>query len=502
MSFGIYPVESGDVEAIAQELDAVFATDQDGPTKGVVRFVPNRRLKSILVISSRPQYLSKAEGWLRRIELVGRNAERQVHVYHIQHRPAAELATLLQKVYSAQDGGRSVTSSALRPSVSAVTSSGPSDGLSSRSGSFGNGPLTAPVGGQPQPDSGAAGFGSSQPDASLGAASTDVPPGSAPTSGDRASGIAVVADDNNNSLIITATAAEYNRIRRILERIDVLPNQVLLEATIAEVRLSDDLKMGLRWFFQSGKSKLAFTDSAIVDPATPVTLPNITPNFPGFSTFFNTPNVQVVLNALSTITDVNIVSSPTLTVVDNKKATLQVGDEVPVATASAVATIGNNAPIVNAISFRSTGIVLNITPRISDNGRVLLEIEQEASDVVPTTTSTLDSPTIQQRRIKTTVSVNDGEGIVLGGMIQDRATNTRNQVPLVGQIPVVGNLFKNKDDEIRRTELLIAITPRVIKDTGQMRAITDEFRDKMNMSTRPQRQAPPDRREQIDRVLR
>jgi general secretion pathway protein D len=232
-------------------------------------------------------------------------------------------------------------------------------------------------------------------------------------------------------------------------------------------------------------------------------IPNaVTPAFPGFSSFFNTPNVQVVLNALSTITDVNIVSSPTLMVLDNKRATLQVGDEVPIVTQSAVAVQVPGAPIVNSVNMRNTGIILNITPRISDGGRVLLDIEQEVSTAVTTTTSGIASPTIQQRRIKTTVSVDDGNCIVLGGLIQDKATNTRNQTPLVGEIPILGNLFKQKDDNITRVELLIAITPKIVRDNGQIRAIAAEFRDKINLTTRPQRQAPPDRREQLDRVLR
>ena len=148
-------------------------------------------------------------------------------------------------------------------------------------------------------------------------------------------------------------------MRQILERIDVTPNQVLLEATIAEVRLNDDLKMGVRWFFQMGNHQLKLTDSAAGCRG---------PAFPGFSYFFSTPNVQVVLNALSTITDVNIVSSPTLMVIDNKRATLQVGNEVPIATQSAVAVLTPGSPIVNSVTYRSTGIVLNITPRIDDSG--------------------------------------------------------------------------------------------------------------------------------------
>lgn len=483
MSFGLFSIETGDPEAIAQELDTVFANDPANPGKGMVRFIPNRRLKAVLVITPRAEYLKKAETWLRRLDMVGKATEKQVHVYHIQHRPAAELAQLLQKVYGQQEPTRGTnvrstgvtiinspetaprpTPFQVAPGVPATTSATP----------LPTPEVTQPIGTDPSV--------APRPGAVVGAVIDD-----------RFTGIAIVPDETNNALIITATSQEYRRVRQILERIDVMPNQVLLEATIAEVRLTDDLSMGLRWFFQMGNHQLKLTDS---------TAGAVLPIAPGFSSFFSTPNVGVVLNALSTITDVNVVSSPTIMVLDNKRATLQVGDEVPVATQSAVSVLGAGAPIVNSVSFRNTGIILNITPRINDSGRVLLDIEQEVSDVVATTTSKIDSPTIQQRRIKTTVSVNDGEGIVLGGLIQDKATNTRGQVPLAGEIPVLGNLFKKKDDLINRTELLVAITPRVVKDSRHIRAITEEFRDKINFTTRPQRAAPPDRREQVDRVLR
>jgi general secretion pathway protein D len=490
MSFGLFPVESGDPDAIAQELDTVFANDRDGPTKGIIRFIPNRRLKSILVISSRPEYLRKAETWLGRIDVATRATVKQVFVYPIRNRPAIELAQLLQKIYGSQDQARAgvAASAASRPPGSTVIAPGPfPDALVLRPGLQPMPPPAAP-GGTPPPAG-----PTPETDAAQAPATAATTTGAIGPQDDRASGIAVVADEANNSLVITATAQEYRRLRQILDQIDVSPNQVLLEATIAEVRLNDDLKMGVRWFFQMGNHQLKLTDS---------TLGAVTPVFPGFSHFLNTPNVQVVFNALSSITDINIISSPTLMVLDNKKATLQVGNEVPIATQSAVAVLTPGSPIVNSITYRSTGIVLNITPRIGDRGRILLEVEQEASDVVQTNTSTIDSPTIQQRRIKTTVAVNDGEGLILGGMIQDRADNQRDQIPLIGQVPVLGNLFKNKGDLITRTELLVAITPRIVKDSAQVRAITEEFRAKINLTTRPQRQAPPDRREQVDRVFR
>jgi general secretion pathway protein D len=472
MSFGIYPVETADPEAVAQELDTVFANDRDSPTKGIVRFVPNRRLKSVLVISSRPEYLRRAQVWLRRFDLATRATAKQVYVYPVRSRSAGELEKLLAKVYGAQDPTKlaakasAVPPPSLAPPPASLTAPAPVAPPSAAS------PGQESDIGQPPP------IGSPLPDA---------------PKDDRSPAVAIVADEANNSLIITATAAEYRRVRQILDRIDIAPSQVLLEATIAEVRLNDDLKMGVRWFFQAGNHQLKFTDS---------TLGAISPTFPGFSNFYNVPNVQMVFNALSAVTDINIVSSPTLMVLDNKKATLQVGNEVPVATQSAVAVLTPGSPIVNSITYRSTGIVLNITPRIGEGGRVLLDVEQEASDVVATESSGIDSPTIQQRRIKTTVAVADGEGVVLGGMIQDRADNKRDQIPLIGQVPVFGTLFKNKTDQIARTELLVAITPRIVKDAAQSRGITEEFRARINLTTRPQRDGPPDRREQVDRIIR
>jgi len=503
MSFAILPVESADPEAIAAELDTVFANDRSSPSKGKVKFVPNRRLKAVLVMSTQPQYIAAAQKWVKRLDLVGAEAEDQVHVYRVQHRPVGELAVLLRRIYAAQsEQGGAGRGGALPGRASATITTGessagqpvgeaqgiaPADsnepriippftpfpvvtpGANARAAqpTLGGDPTAAAV--QPRPTTGSPGF-----------------------SDDRRSGVQVVADDTNNSLVITARPREFQRIKRVLAELDVPSTQVLLEATIAEVTLNDQLRFGLRWFFQNGKSSATLTDlaSGVVQP-----------RFPGFSYFLNLSNIQVALNALSDVTKVNIVSSPSMMTTDNKRAVLQIGDEVPVATQSAVSITAPGAPIVNSISFRSTGVILAITPRVSETGHVTLEIEQEVSEVAATTSSSINSPTIQQRRIKTQVVVASGETVVLAGFMQDRAEKGVNQVPLLGNIPVVGNLFKDKADQIRRTELLIAITPQIIKDGSQLRGIAAEFRDRINFTTRPQRQAPPDRRENFDRVL-
>lgn len=517
MSFGLFPIETADPEAIAGELDTIFANDKESPTKGIVRFIGNKRLKSVLVISARPEFMQKAAAWIKRIDKAAKATDKQVHVYHVQHRPANEVATLLQKVYST--GQRGSTTSTTSSSSSTRSTTG-SDG-----GGFGSTSLGSTTG---LGTGGASGFGSSGAQSVTpavapgfgGAASTPPAPspqpvaasdqiitGSVGASGgaqlppdDRSSGVSVVADEQNNTIVVTATASEYRRIRTILQAIDSSPKQVLIEATLAEVTLNDELKMGVRWFFGKGANSASQTD-AVGTSFGPLTgaAANL---LPGFSYVFNSMNIKAVINALSTVSDVNIISSPTLMVTENKKATLQVGNDVPVLTQTAVGIQNVGAPIVNSVTYRSTGVILNITPRVANDGRVLLDIEQESSDIAGGLATGIQSPSFVQRKVKTTVTVRDGETIILAGFIQDRAQRDRSQMPLVGNIPVLGNLFKTKDDKIDRTELLISITPNVVRDDSQIAAVTSEFRDSLNLSTRPQRKTAPDHREQFDRITR
>jgi general secretion pathway protein D len=186
-----------------------------------------------------------------------------------------------------------------------------------------------------------------------------------------------------------------------------------------------------------------------------------------------------VLNALTAITQVKVISSPELLVLDNGTAHLEVGDQVPIATQSAVSVISPGAPVVNSVDYRDTGVILNITPRVSSSGLVLLDIDQEVSDVVKTTSSNIDSPTIQQRRIESSVAVNTGETIALGGLIQDHQSNTVTGIPVLSNIPILGNLFKSTDNEHNRTELLVLLSPKVIKNTSDARLATNELRQRL-----------------------
>jgi general secretion pathway protein D len=291
-----------------------------------------------------------------------------------------------------------------------------------------------------------------------------------------------------HTLVIQTMPTEYQRILRILRRLDVAGTQIMIEASIAEVTLTDELKFGVKWFFEKGHHSFTFTDAASGAVASA---------FPGFSYFLSASNINVALDALSNVTKVHVISTPNVTVMDNKTAMLQVGDQVPIQTQAAQATSSLGAPILSSIQMIDTGVILAVTPHVNDNGRVLLDIEQEVSTATPTTTSGIDSPTIQQRRVRTTVSVADGEGVALGGLIQERNTVGRNSVPVLGDIPVLGNAFGTKDDQINRTELLIIIRPRVVRDSEDARRATDEYRSRIK-SEAPRSQMG---RSKIDRDL-
>jgi general secretion pathway protein D len=255
-----------------------------------------------------------------------------------------------------------------------------------------------------------------------------------------------------------------------LRRLDILPLQVLIEATIAEVALNDALEYGLQWAFESGDFSANSTNNV---------LGAVAQSFPGFNLVLDTSDVRVVLSALAEVTDVEVVSSPQLMVLDNQTARLQVGDQVPISTQSSVSTLDPDAPIVNTISMFDTGVILEVTPRVNASGLVTLDIALDVSDAIPTETSGIDSPTIQQRSIRSIVSVQSGETVALGGLIRERSTESVTGIPILMDIPILGNLFKTTGRDAQRTELLVLITPRVVRGASEARAVTDELRRRL-----------------------
>jgi general secretion pathway protein D len=487
MSFALFPVKTAEPEVIAKELETVFGLDKEGPLKGVVRILPNARLNSVLVMSSRPAHLDTARTWIERFERLAERKEEQVYTYKAQNRPAAELANLLQKILSTDEQPPTAApagGTAPRFEPATAVSSAPS-GRDPRMSA-----IPTSVGGRPASGL-ATGGGSSR----MVAAPQARGPAEAGQTGAafRAGGSKVVVDEQKHALVIQTVPPEYDRILRILRRLDVVATQVMLEAAIAEVTLTDELKFGLKWFFEKRHNNFTFTDAASG---------LVSSTFPGFSYFLSMNNMSVVLDAVASLTKVNVVSAPTLTVMDGRTAMLQVGDQVPIITQTAQSVINPDAPAVNTVQMRDTGVILSVTPSVSDTGRVLLDIEQEVSNVARTTSSGIDSPTIQQRRVKTTVTVMDGEAVALGGLIQERDTVNKTQVPFLGDLPLLGSAFRTKTDGIDRTELLIIIRPRALRDTEEAARATEEYRSRLNLEA-PRSQTGRSKLERdIDRAVR
>src|SRR5262249_41686390 len=275
------------------------------------------------------------------------------------------------------------------------------------------------------------------------------------TQGADAKGPQIIADRTNSSLIVVATEAEYAIIEAAIRKLDLQPLQVMIEATIAEVTLNDSLQYGTQFYLSNnlGQATLsnAQTGQTILDPSDPVTngqlFPGtLAPSFPGLALARTIGRAQIALQALKKITDVQIISAPSLMIQDKQQARLQVGDLVPTITQTATSVVAGDSPIVNNVEYQATGVILTVTPRINAGGLVTLEIEQEVSDVVPTTTSTINSPTFQQRKIKTQVVVQDGETISLAGLISDRKTKANSGIPVLQELPVLGALFSTHDN--------------------------------------------------------
>jgi general secretion pathway protein D len=473
MSFAVVPVKTPQPEKMVDELKAIFASDKEGPLKGRVRFIANTRLGAILVVTSQPSYLPRAQTWIRRLDAKANGAERQLHVYQVQNRPATELASVLQSMFSnemkvVRSPTRNVSPRSRQVSLAGDTGRAPGPSGSDPNVQNGLGRSGSPGGGDLQSLARAL-------NNELETPSADPADAAAPSSTGSVAEppLKIVADETKNSLLIMADDRDYQRVLRVIQGLDVVASQVLIEAVIAEVTLNDDLQYGLQWQLAKSGTPTASFSNALTG--------GVAAAFPGFNYAINTANIAATLSALNALTHVNVISTPSLMVLDNKTARLQIGDQVPITTQTATSTVTANTAIVNSITMQDTGVILSVTPLINESGRVQLEIEQEVSSVVKTTTSNIDSPTIQQRRVKTTVVVNDGDVLTLGGMIQDQATKTSNQLPLLGDLPGLGAVFSNRSNSVNKTELIILIRPRVVRDGAESRLVTEEYRRRMNV---------------------
>ncbi|MSP42069.1 MAG: type II secretion system protein GspD [Alphaproteobacteria bacterium] len=421
------------VKTILFELENIFGDTGKGPLAGLVRFVPVERLNALMVLSTQEGYLTQARDWVRRLDRTRRAEERTVYVYFMQHGSAPDMVKTLSEIFSsAQPRGGEAEASGSLPQLSAEA---------------------AP---------------------SVGDAAANTP-----------EALRITADRSKNALLIQGNERQYQQVKEVLGKLDIAPLQVMIEAQIVEVSLGDALRYGVQYFLDTGGLKTSKDSITQLTSGTSAT--GIAPNLSGapgggfaFSLSGRSGQNRVVLDALSGLTTVNMISAPTMFVLDNQVARLRVGDEVPIITQTADG-LTNDSRTLNTVQYRSTGVLLEVTPQVNSGGMVTLQIVQEVSAAVNTQSSgssSINSPTIQQRSFLSTVGVRDGETILLGGLIREQTSKGRTGIPLLHQVPVLGNLFGRTSNSAQRTELLVMITPHVVRDSGQSRDVTAAIREK------------------------
>ena len=500
-SFALYTLRIGNAKDIATELDPIFGEGGSAPVAGLVRIVPIERLNALLVISPQRSYLTQVKTWIDRLDYGDDQTTPRLFEYRVQNSRAADLAAVLQQLLTS--GNVSTVQPETAPGTKAVELGQPTQG------GVGGLPSAAGFGGAGLPGAaGGAAGGLGAPSTSLPSSQmpqTVGPPGSqrqgaqgrqalnaalkpSAGGGGGAGGpgelalppVHIVADEKNNALVIFARPRDYKMIEAMIKRLDIVPLQVLIEATIAEVTLNDNLQFGLQWFFSKASSKFELNTTGS-GTAAAITGADVLATFPGFNYVLGGGKEKLVLSALSELTHVDVVSAPHLLVLDHQTAGLQVGDQVPIVTESAQSVIAAGAPLVNSVQYLNTGVVLQVTPRVNSSGLITLDIDQQVSEPTTTTTSQIQSPTITQRRIVTSVVVQDGETIALGGLILDNQNNTRSGIPVLSNIPVVGSLFRTDTRKNSRTELLVLLSPKIVRNAKEARDMTDDLRDRMRL---------------------
>jgi general secretion pathway protein D len=454
-SVGIFPVRSADVKALVADLDKVFGATASGPLAGLVRVVPIERLNSLLIVTTQPRYLENARTWMERLDQIGgTSGGSRLFVYSVKNGKAENLANLVSELFTKRST-TTVTPPQLAPGM--------------RPGQIG----TTPAAGTPT-TTGAA-QGATAPGSASIAASFAIPGSVTNVSSE----VRVIADKDNNALLILATPNDYEIIESALVKLDVIPKQVLVEVTVAEVTLSDDLKFGVDWFLADRtRSDGSITSGSLNMGGLPTTPTGSVPAFTGLQLINRLGgDVRGVLNALGKDGRLQVLATPQLMVLDNQKAQIKIGDRISVQTQQQTVA-GSSTGLINSFQYIETGILLNVTPRINSGGQVTLEVSQEVSVPQPTSVPGAN-PDISQRTANTVVVVASGESIVLGGLIREDNTRSTSGIPLLSKIPVLGAAFGTQNIVKRRTETILLIRPVVITSSRQAVDATEELRRKM-----------------------
>ena len=459
MSTAIFYLQRVESTDIVGELEAVFGEGAGTPLAGMFRFMPLERLNAIMVITPQEEYLHKAKEWIDRLDRSGSETGNNLYVYEVKNVKAVDLAGYLNDVF------------------------GGTGGSSSRSSKTNQGQVTP--GQQGREISSANNRANNNRNNNNANRNRNTRRSSSAND----SGIQITAIEESNQLLISANVQQYDSIMAAIKRLDIEPLQVLIEAKIIEVSLNENIAYGVQWFLGAAagegnidgenlpNNNVRSPDLAVIGSG----VPGSDDSPPQFRYVFNGNQLQATLAALDTSGLVSVLSSPTLMVLNNKSANINVGDEIPVVSSSVGFNSGtddnNNFANRASVRFRQTGVQLDVTPRVNPGGLVYLELTQDVSVPSDTVDST-GNRTVSRREIATEIAVQSGNTIVMGGLIQENQTSSRSGLPFISRIPIIGNAFGQKSRTSDRTELMVLITPTVVENPEQARRITSEYAKK------------------------
>lgn len=461
MSVGVYPLLSSEAEEVVTELEAIFGPEGDTPVSGMFRFMPLVGQNAVLVITPQPRYLSEAKTWIERLDAGGGEGAR-LYTYEVLYMKATDLAEQLSQVfggsYAAPGGEDPGGPPSLMPGLE---------------------PVQVRSIDTPAPDA-------ADPGARAKAAEQAAAASRGGTGGDGISvgateGVSVSAVEESNALLVLATPGQWESIRRTIERLDVMPLQVHIEAQVVEVQLTGSLSYGVNWFFENavpedfgnaqGRSIWGDIAGSIGPQGNDGT---------GLGWTFLGRNAAAVITALDRVSEVRVLSTPSVVVRNNAEAKLDVGTKIPVNSTSFNPIIGDNpgtgTGTYTQVQYLDTGVILTVTPRISRDGTVFMEIDQEVSTPsAPDPENPDANREINKRSLITEAAIKSGETVMLAGLITDNQSDGSSGVPGLSRLPVVGALFGRKSQTNDRSEVIILVTPRVIRDPNEARRLTDEY---------------------------
>lgn len=469
MSVGVFPLQYGKASKVVQDLEKVFGEQSKTPVAGMFRFMPLEGANAVLVITPQASYLDQIQQWLERID--GAGAGVQLFSYELKYIKAKDLADRLAEVFGGSSSGGRATGG--DGNVSLMPGSDPF----SINGAGGKDDGYSDTGGIDSGMGSGTGSGTGIGDGSLsldpredGNASVTLQ-----VEGDR---VGVSAVDETNTLLVRTTSRAWKSIRDVVERLDVMPMQVHIEAQIAEVTLTGDLKYGVNWYFER-----AVTDAGLpnaVGRSTWSTLagsviPAVTGGGGGLSWTFLGRNAAAVISALDEVTDVQILQSPSVMVRNNAEATFNVGSKIPISSVSFDPGVGSSGTY-NNVQYMETGTILNVRPRVTKDGMVFLDIVQEVSTPAPESTADENGNVrIDTRKLKTQAAVRSGDTVMLAGLIKDEVGRRSSGFPGLSRIPIIGGLFGQQTSGTGRSEVIILLTPVIIRNPQDARELTDEY---------------------------